>query len=75
MAAWTPSFYMWLANHFIPQLPPARPVVLLVDSHESHVDLDSFELARKNGIHIYALLKNATHLVLVQPADVVFFVP
>ena len=64
----TPSFYMWLANHFIPQLPPARPVVLLVDSHESHIDL---ELARKNGIHIYALLKNATHLV--QPADVGLF--
>ena len=67
----TPSFYMWLANHFIPQLPPARPVVLLVDSHESHIDLDSFELARKNNIHIYALLKNATHLV--QPEDVGLF--
>ncbi len=67
----TSSFYMWLANHFIPQRPPTRPVVLLVDSHESHIDLDSFELARKNGIHIYALLKNATHLV--QPADVGLF--
>jgi len=26
-----PTFYLWLANHFIPHLPPARPVVLLVD--------------------------------------------
>ena len=67
----TPTFYMWFANHFIPQLPPPRPVVLLVDSHESHIDLDSFELAKKNGIHIFALLKNATHLV--QPADVGLF--
>ena len=64
----TPSFYMWLANHFIPNIPLVRPVVLLVDSHTFHIDLESFELARQNKIHIYALLKNATHLV--QPADV-----
>ena len=67
----TPTFFMWFANHFIPQLPPRRPVVLLVDSHESHIDLDTFELAKKNDIHIFALLKNATHLV--QPADVGLF--
>ena len=67
----TPTFFMWFANHFIPQLPPRRPVVLLVDSHESHIDLDTFELAKKNNIHIFALLKNATHLV--QPADVGLF--
>ena len=52
-------------------IPPVRPVVLLVDSHTSHIDLESFELARQNKIHIYALLKNATHLV--QPADVGLF--
>ena len=67
----TPTFYMWFANHFISQLPPQRPVVLLVDSHESHIDLGTFELAKKNNIHIFALLKNATHLV--QPADVGLF--
>ena len=67
----TPTFFMWFANHFIPQLPPRRPVVLLVDSHESHIDLDTFELAKNNNIHIFALLKNATHLV--QPADVGLF--
>ena len=67
----TPAFYMWLANHFIPQLPPVRPVVLLVDSHDSHIDLATFEMAKKNGIEIFALLKNATHLV--QPADVGLF--
>ena len=67
----TPAFYMWFANHFITQLPPQRPVVLLVDSHESHIDLATFELAKKNNVHIFALLKNATHLV--QPADVGLF--
>ena len=69
----TQTFYMWFANHFIPNLPPARPVVLLIDSHDSHLDLETFQLAQKNGICLYALLKNATHLV--QPADVGLFGP
>lgn len=67
------TFYMWFANHFLPHLPPARPVVLLVDSAEAHIDFHTFELAQENGIFIYALLKNATHLV--QPADVGLFGP
>ena len=65
------TLYMWFANHFIPQLQPQRSVVLLVDSHESHIDLATFELAKKNSIHLYALLNNATHLV--QPAGVGLF--
>ena len=68
----TASLYMWFANHFIPQLPTPKPLVLLVDSHESHIDLDSFELAKKNGIHILAFLKNATRH-LMQTADVGIF--
>ncbi|XP_031550979.1 uncharacterized protein LOC116288350, partial [Actinia tenebrosa] len=65
------TFYMWLANHFIPNIPPARPVVLLFDSAECHIDLETFELAKKNHVYLYALLKNATHLN--QPADVGVF--
>lgn len=33
------TFYMWLATHFIPNIPSARPVVLLVDSADAHIDL------------------------------------
>lgn len=58
-----PTFYLWLANHFIPHLPPARPVVLLVDSAEVHIDFHTFELEKKNNIYIFALLKNTTHLL------------
>lgn len=65
------TFYMWLANHFKPNLPSPRPVVLLVDSADAHIDLQTFELAKENQVHISALLKNATHLV--QPADVGLF--
>ena len=58
-----PMFYLWLANHFIPHLPPVRPVVLLVDSTEAHIDFHTFDLAKNNNIFIFALLKNATHLL------------
>ena len=69
----TSTFYMRFANHFIPNLPPARPVVLLVDGHDSHLNLELFQQAEKNGIYLYSLLQNATHLV--QPADVGLFGP
>ena len=65
------TFYTWLVNHFILNIPPARQVVLLVDSTDAHLDLDTFELAKKNQVYIFALLKNATHLV--QPANVGLF--
>ena len=70
----TQSFYMWLANHFnIPNLMPARPVLMLFDSHDSHIDYDSFKLAEDNEIVLYALLKNANQLV--RPTDVGLFGP
>lgn len=67
----TATFYMWLDKHFIPNLPPARPAVLLVDSKGAHIDPDKFKLAKRNDFFIYAVLKNATHLVL--PAVVGLF--
>ena len=69
----TSTFYMWFANHFIPNLPQVRPVVLLVDGHDSHLNLELFQLAEKNGIYLYSLLQNATHLV--QSTDVGLFGP
>ena len=60
-----------LANHFIPNLPSARLIVLLVDSADTHADLQTFELEKANQVHMFALLKNATHLV--QPAKVGVF--
>ena len=36
----TDLFYGWLANHFVKRIPAERPVVLLVDGHGSHIDLE-----------------------------------
>ena len=67
----TKTFRMWFANHFIPNLPPARLVVLLIDGHNSHLHLNTFQLAEKNQVYMYSVLKNAIHLV--QPDDVGLF--
>ena len=44
-----------------------RPVVLLIDSVSSHINLDLFTKAKSMGIELYRLVHNATHLM--QPLD------
>ena len=48
----TETFYMWLANHFISNLPPTRPVILLIDGHDSHLDLNTLQLPEKNQVYM-----------------------
>ncbi|KAK3741753.1 hypothetical protein QZH41_008850, partial [Actinostola sp. cb2023] len=64
------TLYSWMTNHFIPYLPPEleRPVVLLVNNIGPYFDLETSELAKKNNIYIFALLRKAAHLV--SPAGV-----
>ena len=54
-------------DHFDKYAGPERPVVLIVDSVSSHVDLGVFQKSRELGIEIYRLVPNATHLM--QPLD------
>jgi hypothetical protein len=49
------AFYLWLDDHFIPNIPPRRPVVLLVDSHHSNINPEAFELAKKCCIEIFGV--------------------
>lgn len=41
------QFYAWVANSFVPNLRPQRPVLLLVDGHASHIDLNTLEICKK----------------------------
>ena len=66
-------FYGWLEEHFAPSIPPARPVVLLLDGHSSHINLDAARFAANNGILLYCLPPHSTHAI--QPCDVGFFKP
>lgn len=66
-------FYGWLSGHFVSSIPPARPVVLLLDGHSSHINLETAKFARDNGILLYCLQPHTTHVL--QPCDVGLFKP
>lgn len=50
-----------------------RPVILLIDSVTSHINMDTFTKAGSRGIEIYMLVPHATHLM--QPLDKGVFEP
>ena len=45
----TELFYGWIANHFARNVT-VRPVVLLVDGHKSHINLQISTFCKENGI-------------------------
>ncbi|XP_041361896.1 uncharacterized protein LOC121377863 [Gigantopelta aegis] len=63
----TADAFLKFINHFDKHAGPERPVLLLIDSVSSHVDMSVFQSAAEKGIEIYRLLPNATHLM--QPLD------
>lgn len=67
----TELFYGWVANHFVKHIPPERPVLLLVDGHTTHIDLETSKFCKENGILLYCLLAHSSHIT--QPLDVGFF--
>ena len=69
----TGTFYAWLANHFVKEIPSKRPVILLLDGHDSHVDLYVSNFCDENGIILFCLRQHTSHLT--QPLDVGFFKP
>ncbi len=72
---WTDQelFFHWMSELFIPNIPPTRPVLLLVDGHSSHYEPDTIRMPAEEGIVIFCLPPHTTHLS--QPLDVSFFGP
>jgi len=68
----TELFYGWLANHFSRHVSE-RPVVLLVDGHTCHIDIEVSKLCQTNKMHLYCLPPHTSHMT--QPLDVGFFKP
>ena len=68
----TELFYGWLANHFTRNVI-TRPVVLLVDGHRSHINLEISKFCLENRIFLYCLPPHSSHIT--QPLDVGFFKP
>ena len=69
----TEAFYAWIANRFVKQGPAIRPIVLLLDGHESHIDMYISKFCAENQILLYCLPPHCSHIM--QPLDVGFFHP
>lgn len=65
-------FRHWL-DLFVKKIPPARPVLLILDGHGSHVQYDVLKFCRENLIELFCLPPHTTHLY--QPLDIAVFKP
>ena len=61
---------LWF-KFFLRNIPPARPVLLIMHGHGSQVSIDLIELARSNGVDLLCLPSHTTHIL--QPLDVGVF--
>ena len=63
-------FQKWF-DHFTTHIPPARPILLIYDGHNSHISVALIEKAMSQDIHILVFPSHTTHLL--QPLDVAVF--
>lgn len=66
-------FHLWFANHFLKYIPSTRPIILLLDGHSSHYSPAFIKLAADEGVIIFVLPPNTTHIT--QPLDKGCFSP
>ena len=60
-------FDHWFRDHFLRYLPPARPVLLLLDGHSSHYSPVTIYLAAENQVILFAFPPHSSHVS--QPLD------
>lgn len=67
-------FFKWM-QHFVSSVGcnPANKVLLILDGHASHKNLDALEYAKTHGVIPLCLPPHCTHRM--QPLDVSFFAP
>ena len=66
-------FHDWFMNHFLNYVPKTRPLLLLLDGHSSHYFPSTIKFAAEEGIVIFVLPPNTTHIT--QPLDKGCFSP
>ena len=60
-------FELWFTHHFLPYAPPTRPLLLLLDGHSSHYQLNVVKKAAEEQVILFCLPPHTTHLT--QPLD------
>ena len=63
----TELFKEWFLQHFLKCAPSSRPLILLMDGHSSHYSLEMIKIAQREGVILFTLPPNTTHLC--QPLD------
>ena len=66
-------FKGWFIKHFLNLVGSARPVLLLMDGHSSHYNLEAVDLAKKNDVILFTLVPHTTHEL--QPLDTAVYAP
>lgn len=67
-------FESWLTQFVAEAKPTAdRPIVLILDNHDSHITEANITQAKKLHVHLFGLPKNSTSVT--QPLDVGIFGP
>ena len=64
-------FFLFFLEIIIKNIPPARPVLLLLDGHSTHYTPEVTRAAAKEGVVMLCLPPHTTHAI--QPLDVSFF--
>ena len=54
-------FKEWFIKHFLSHAGSGRPLLLLMDGHSSHYNLEAVTMARNNGIILFTLVPHTTH--------------
>ena len=53
-------FDMWFHLHFLQYVPPARPLLLLMDGHSSHYSPATIRAAAQERVILFTLPPNTT---------------
>ena len=54
-------FKGWFIKHFLNLVGSARPVLLLMDGHSSHYNLEAVNLAKESDVILFTLVPHTTH--------------
>ena len=66
-------FVLWFKDIFLPHCGAKRPVLLVMDNHDTHCTLEVLKLAKENNVTLLGLPPHTTHIL--QPLDVAIMRP
>jgi len=64
-------FRKWFVGHFLKFAIKERPLLLVMDGHESHLDPELVRAAQREGVILFCLPIHTSHIL--KPLDVSFF--